>query len=113
MTEYVKIISGESSATMANAEHTKFVELTKANASPGEGWYPVQKAQDKPVPGDGEELAYTYAISGGVAQKTYFLVPKGKRFWRERSIRLYSSDGRPVTIEVGENGKLFIIEEDQ
>ena len=112
MSEYVKIKSGTSSATMANAEWSKFVELKIADSSPGEGWYPVQKAQNKPTPGAGEELAYTYAVSGGVASKEYFLIPAGKRYWRERQIKLYSRDGRPVTIEVVENGDILVIQED-
>lgn len=80
MTEYVKFVNGATSATMANRESSKFVRLARAEESPGEGWWPVQKVLPKPVPGEGEELAYSYTVRDGVAYKEYMLVPQGKSF---------------------------------
>ena len=112
MGEYVKIKSGASSATMANAEWRRFVDLIKSDESPGTGWYPVQKSQDKPTPGDGEELAYSYTIANGVASKEYFVIPAGKRYFRDGSIKVLSRNGKPCTIEIDENLNPVIIEDD-
>ena len=91
MTEYVKFVNGGTSATMANREFQKFVRLARAEESPGEGWWPVQKVLPKPVPGEGEELAYSYTVRDGTAYKEYMLVPRGKSFmprtWTPLSIK--------------------------
>lgn len=80
MSEYVKFINGGTSATMANSEFRKFVDISFSEESPGEGWWPVSKVLPKPVPGQGEELAYSYTVRDGVAYKEYMIVPKGKSF---------------------------------
>ena len=85
MKEYVQIISGASKASMTNREHTKFVRLTRADSSPGEGWKEVVKHTPKPVPGQGQELGYTYTVDGDYAHKEYFLVPEGASV-----VRVYS-----------------------
>lgn len=79
LTEYVKILSGDSSARMLNSEHGKYVQIRVCESSPGDGWYPVEKVLPKPTPEDGEELAYEYNVSNGVARKTYFVVPVGTK----------------------------------
>lgn len=80
MSEYVKIKSGDTTATMTNSEYQFFVDLIRANESPGDGWYLVEKVLPKPVPGNNEQLAYTYTIENNVARKTYFTVPSSKSF---------------------------------
>lgn len=87
MTEYVKILSGATSARMSNSERLKYVRLAWAESSPGDGWWPVEKVRPKPIPAEGEELAYTYTVDAGVARKEYFLVPRGSRVGPRRWTR--------------------------
>jgi len=76
--EYVKILSGAERASMLNSEHGLYVRLCRQDASPGPGWWPVVKVPPKPVPGPGEELAYSYTVRDGAAYKEYFLAPAGQ-----------------------------------
>lgn len=78
MMEYVKVKSGADSARMLCRDWRQFVELQRADASPGEGWYPVEKVLPKPEPGAGQQLAFSYTVRDGVAYKEYFLWPAGR-----------------------------------
>ena len=81
MNEYVRIRSGASKATMANAEFAEFVEIVRADECPSGDYHLVVKDEAKPEPGECQELAYTYEIQeDGVARKSYFLVASGTRF---------------------------------
>ena len=73
--EFVKIKSGATYARMLNSEFSKYVVIYRGVNSPGDGWYPVEKVLPKPVPGDGEELGYTYTVDTerGIAYKEYFI----------------------------------------
>ena len=73
MREYVKILSGATSARMFNSDHVRHVRICRSETNPGEGWYPVEKILPKPIPADGEELGYTYTVRDGVAYKEYFV----------------------------------------
>lgn len=93
MAEYVKILSGATHAKMLNSEFRKYVQLTRSETSPGEGWWSVEKVLPKPVPGEGQELAYEYDVVDGVARKTYFLVAKGTNVGPRRfsKLKLYAA----------------------
>lgn len=78
MNEYVNIKSGAKSERMLCREWSRFVELQRADSSPGEGWYPVEKVLPKPEPGAGQQLAFSYTVLDGVAYKEYFLWPDGQ-----------------------------------
>lgn len=111
--EYVRFRDGGTSATMANAEYPEFVELRRADSSPGEGWWPVRKVLPKPAPGAGQELAYAYSVSGGEAVKEYLLVPAGTRYARKSRIDgLRARDGTPVHIEIDEDLNPVVVEDE-
>ena len=93
MMEYVRILSGAKTASMALYEWRSLVELRNAESSPGEGWWPVEKVLPKPTLGEGEELAWTYTVRDGVAYKEYFIAPAGKSFLPRTfsKLRLYAA----------------------
>jgi hypothetical protein len=79
MAEYVRFLDGGTSATMRNSEWPKYVELTRSETPPGEGWWPVEKVLPKPVVPAGDELAYSYTVRNGTAYKEYTLASRMNR----------------------------------
>ena len=79
MTEYVRILSGNTCVKTTASTWRSVVEILRSETDPGEGWHPVIKGEKPEIPA-GHELGFTYTVNDGVAHKDYFTVPLGTVF---------------------------------
>lgn len=86
-------------ARMTVRNWQEFVELSKDDTSPGDGWYAIVKVLPRPVPKDGEELGWTYTVDpeGVVVYKEYF-INKIPRRWSRLSIKGALADAHMLPV---------------